>query len=116
MARPLPVQEGVEMLLFTDENGYEDREMPCQILVGVTIPANNLWNGVQAGLAAEGEHFGGIALDNWPKQGRVSADHGFRDSATWPAFPVLEPFCPASPSAERERAGDRQNMRILVDE
>lgn len=46
------------MLLFVDESGQDNREMPCEVLAGVTIEQRNLWNIVKAIRSAEREHFG----------------------------------------------------------
>jgi hypothetical protein len=46
------------MLLFIDESGHDGRTMPCEVLAGVAIPDENLWNLVQAIRSAEREHFG----------------------------------------------------------
>jgi len=46
------------MLLFIDESGHDGRTMPCEVLAGVAIPEDNLWNLVQAIRSAEREHFG----------------------------------------------------------
>jgi hypothetical protein len=46
------------MLLFIDQSGHDGRVMPCEVLAGVAIAEDNLWNLVQAIRAAECEHFG----------------------------------------------------------
>jgi hypothetical protein len=46
------------MLLFVDESGHGDREMPCEALAGVAIPEQNLWNLVRAVRATERDCFG----------------------------------------------------------
>lgn len=46
------------MLLFIDESGHDHRDMPCEVLAGVAIAEDNLWNLVQAVRAAERDHFG----------------------------------------------------------
>ncbi len=51
------------MLLFVDESGHDRREMPCQVLAGVAIAEDNLWNLVRAIRSAESEHFGGYLRD-----------------------------------------------------
>jgi hypothetical protein len=47
------------MLLFVDESGHDHGEMPCEVLAGVAIAEDYLWNLVKAIRAAEKEHFGG---------------------------------------------------------
>jgi hypothetical protein len=47
------------MLLFIDESGHDGRTMPCEVLAGVAIPEDSLWNLVQAIRSAEREYFGG---------------------------------------------------------
>ena len=47
------------MLLFIDESGHDGHNMPCEVLAGVAISEDNLWNLVQAIRSAEREHFGG---------------------------------------------------------
>lgn len=47
------------MLLFIDESGHDGKKMPCEVLAGVAIAEDNLWNLVQAIRSAEEEHFGG---------------------------------------------------------
>lgn len=46
------------MLLFVDESGHDHHEMPCEVLAGVAIAEDNLWNLVQAIRSAEKNHFG----------------------------------------------------------
>ena len=46
------------MLLFVDESGQDNVDMPCEVLVGMAIPQANLWNIVKAVRAAEKDHFG----------------------------------------------------------
>lgn len=46
------------MLLFIDESGHDNSGTPCEVLAGVTIAEDNLWNLVRAVRAAEREHFG----------------------------------------------------------
>jgi len=47
------------MLLFIDESGHDRRAMPCEVLAGVAISEDNLWNLIQAIRSAERERFGG---------------------------------------------------------
>ncbi len=46
------------MLLFVDESGHDRHEMPCEVLAGVAIDEQNLWNLVKAVRAAEKDLFG----------------------------------------------------------
>ena len=46
------------MLLFIDESGHDHHDMPCEVLAGVAISEENLWNLVRAIRAAEKDHFG----------------------------------------------------------
>jgi hypothetical protein len=46
------------MLLFIDESGQDNKDMPCEVLAGVAIAEENLWNLVKAIRAAEKECFG----------------------------------------------------------
>jgi len=46
------------MLLFIDESGHDRREMPCEVLAGVAVSEQSLWNMVRAVRAAEKDHFG----------------------------------------------------------
>ena len=46
------------MLLFVDESGQDNRDMPCEVLAGVAVEQRNLWNLVKAIRSAEKEHFG----------------------------------------------------------
>ena len=46
------------MLLFVDESGHDRKEMPCEVLAGVAIAEDSLWNLIRAIRAAEREHFG----------------------------------------------------------
>ncbi len=46
------------MLLFFDESGHDHHEMPCEVLAGVAVAEDNLWNLIQAVRAAERDHFG----------------------------------------------------------
>ena len=46
------------MLMFIDESGHDRREMPCEVLAGVAIAEDNLWNLVKAVRSAEKDHFG----------------------------------------------------------
>jgi len=46
------------MLLFVDESGHDRGDMPCEVLAGVAISEENLWNMVRSIRAAEKEFFG----------------------------------------------------------
>jgi len=46
------------VLLFIDESGQDHGEMPCEVLAGVAIAEENLWNLVKAIRGAEKQHFG----------------------------------------------------------
>lgn len=46
------------MLLFIDESGHDHHDMPCEVLAGVAVSEDNLWNLVKAVRAAEKEFFG----------------------------------------------------------
>lgn len=46
------------MLLFIDESGQDHGAMPYEVLAGVAVSEDNLWNLVKAVRAAEKEHFG----------------------------------------------------------
>ena len=46
------------MLLFVDESGQDRTVMPYEVLAGVLIAEENLWNLVKAIRAAEKDHFG----------------------------------------------------------
>lgn len=46
------------MLLFIDESGHDNSGTPCEVLAGVAVSEENLWNLVRAVRAAEREHFG----------------------------------------------------------
>jgi hypothetical protein len=46
------------MLLFVDESGHDDPQMPCEALAGVAVSEQNLWNLVRAVRAAEKDFFG----------------------------------------------------------
>jgi hypothetical protein len=46
------------MLLFIDESGHDHHEMPCEVLAGVALAEDNLWNLVKAVRAAEKDFFG----------------------------------------------------------
>jgi len=47
------------MLLFIDESGHNRKEMPCEVLAGVAVSEDNLWNLVQAIRSVEKDCFGG---------------------------------------------------------
>lgn len=47
------------MLLFVDESGHDKSGTPCEVLAGVAVPEDNLWNMVRAIRSAERDHFGG---------------------------------------------------------
>jgi hypothetical protein len=46
------------MLLFVDESGHDGKHMPYEVLAGVVVREDNLWNLVKAIRSAEREHFG----------------------------------------------------------
>lgn len=46
------------MLLFIDESGHDGKHMPCEVLAGVALSEDNLWNLVKAVRAAEKDFFG----------------------------------------------------------
>jgi Protein of unknown function (DUF3800) len=47
------------MLLFIDESGHDRSGTPCEVLAGVAIAEDNLWNLVRSIRSAERDHFGG---------------------------------------------------------
>jgi hypothetical protein len=49
------------MLLFIDESGHDHHDMPYEVLAGVAIAEDNLWNLVKAVRAAEKDYFGDYA-------------------------------------------------------
>lgn len=51
------------MLLFIDESGHDKSGTPCEVLAGVTVSEDNLWNLVRAIRSAERDHFGGLLRD-----------------------------------------------------
>ncbi len=51
------------MLLFVDESGHDGKKMPCEVLAGIAIGEDNLWNLVRAIRSSEREHFGGYLRD-----------------------------------------------------
>ncbi len=46
------------MLLFVDETGHNESGTPCEVLAGVTVAEDVLWNLVRAIRSLEREHFG----------------------------------------------------------
>src|SRR5579883_59569 len=46
------------MLLFIDESGHDRSGTPCEVLAGVAVAEDDLWNLVRAVRAAEKEFFG----------------------------------------------------------
>ena len=48
------------MLLFIDGSGHDHHDMPCEVLAGVAIAEDNLWNLVQAVHSAEKDCFGDV--------------------------------------------------------
>lgn len=46
------------MLLFLDESGFDQSGTPCEVLAGVAVAEDSLWNLVRAVRAAERELFG----------------------------------------------------------
>jgi len=46
------------MLLFIDESGHDHHDMPCEVLAGVVVAEDNLWNLVKAVRSAEKDFFG----------------------------------------------------------
>jgi hypothetical protein len=46
------------MLLFIDESGHDNSGTPYEVLAGVAIAEDSLWNLVRAVRAAERDHFG----------------------------------------------------------
>src|SRR5688572_19913515 len=47
------------MLLFIDESGHHESGTPYEVLAGVAVSEDNLWNLVKAVRSAERDHFGG---------------------------------------------------------
>jgi hypothetical protein len=56
------------MLLFIDESGHNNSGTPYEVLAGVAIAENNLWNLVQAVRSAERDHFGGYLRELHPEE------------------------------------------------
>lgn len=46
------------MLLFVDESGHDNSGTPCEVLAGIAIAEDNLWNFVKAVRACERDLFG----------------------------------------------------------
>src|SRR6266581_3623071 len=46
------------MLLFIDESGHDHHDMPFEVLAGIAVSEDNLWNLVKAIRAAEKDFFG----------------------------------------------------------
>jgi hypothetical protein len=46
------------VLLFIDESGQDHQVMPCEVLAGIAVAEENLWNLIKAIRSAEKEHFG----------------------------------------------------------
>ncbi len=46
------------MLLFIDESGQDRQVMPCEVLAGIAVAEENLWNLIKAIRSAEKDHFG----------------------------------------------------------
>lgn len=46
------------MLLFIDESGQDHQDMPCEVLAGIAVAEENLWNLIKAIRSAEKDHFG----------------------------------------------------------
>lgn len=46
------------MLLFIDDSGQDHQVMPCEVLAGITVAEENLWNLIKAIRSAEKDHFG----------------------------------------------------------
>src|SRR5271157_3423034 len=51
------------MLLFIDESGHNLSGTPCEVLAGVAIAEESLWNLVRAIRSAERDHFGDYVRD-----------------------------------------------------
>ncbi|MBU4272776.1 MAG: DUF3800 domain-containing protein [Planctomycetes bacterium] len=60
------------MLLFIDESGHDRCEMPCEVLAGVAIAEENLWNLVRAIRHAEQEHFGGYLRNLYSEEPKAN--------------------------------------------
>jgi hypothetical protein len=72
---------GSYVLLFVDESGHDDPQMPCEALAGVAVSEQNLWNLVRAVRAAEKEHFGDYfrnLRDEEPKAKKLLKKKRFR--------------------------------------
>lgn len=96
------------MLLFIDESGHDDRQMPYEVLAGVAIAEDNLWNLVKAVRAAEREHFGDYLrnLRMSEVKGRVLLKRKrFRSAARPVEIPEAD-FPSLAPSAMRKGRED----------
>ena len=51
------------MLLFIDESGHDRSGTPCEVLAGVAVAEDNLWNMICAIRSAERDCFGGFLTD-----------------------------------------------------
>ncbi len=51
------------MLLFVDESGHNKSGTPCEVLAGVAVAEDMLWNLVRAIRSAERDHFGNYLRD-----------------------------------------------------
>lgn len=56
------------MLLFIDESGHDGRTMPCEVLSGVAIAEDHLWNLIRAVRSLERELFGDYLRNLHPEE------------------------------------------------
>src|SRR5580700_5648945 len=71
------------MLLFVDESGHDRSGTPCEVLAGIAVAEDNLWNMVRAVRSAERDHFGGYLRDvygNEVKAKRLLKRKRFREA------------------------------------
>ncbi len=81
------------MLLFIDESGHNDPQMPCEVLAGVAVSEASLWNLVRAVRGAECEFFGGYfrdLRDEEPKAKRLLKGKRFKSAARKVSIPDAE--------------------------
>jgi len=102
------------MLLFIDESGHDHHDMPCEVLAGVAVAEDNLWNLVKAVRAAERDFFGDYLRNlrqTEPKAKALLKRKRFRSADRDVTIPEEELVGLANAALEH---GDVANERQLV--
>lgn len=108
--------DGMSYFLFIDESGHDHGESPYEVLAGVAIKDQDLWNLIRAVQNAELRHFGVrySARNHELKGKRLLKRKVFRHAAQLPLIAPLERQALARSCLENASAAGRRELTALA--